>query len=193
MHRKAWSSIEELPFCHSRSSVNFQGQRGRELPILTRIEIFPDCNSSLNSPIALKWCTKCIWYRSGALLIFKVIHQIPRFHGTKKSSIGRFRVVNPVWILQNDAQSLKYDRKCALLFIKSICYISRSHSWNKSSIVTQIGRFRTVTPVPFHWWLSNDTQNLMQYGRGALFIFNVIRYILRHTGQKNANYNTNWL
>ena len=55
-----------------------------------------------------------IMLRRGALLFFKVICQISRSHGSKKSSnltqIGRFRTVNPVWIhqwLQNAAQSLK--------------------------------------------------------------------------------------
>ena len=52
--------------------------------------------------------------RRGALLFFKVICQISRSHGSKKSSnlnqIGRFRTVTPVWIhqwLRNNAQSLK--------------------------------------------------------------------------------------
>ena len=40
------------------------------------------------------------------------------------------RTVTPVWIhiwLTNDVQSLKQPRKCALLFFKVICEISRSH------------------------------------------------------------------
>ena len=43
---------------------------------------------------------------------------------------GQVRTVTPVWIhiwLTNDAQSLKQPRKCALLFFKVICEISRSH------------------------------------------------------------------
>ena len=52
--------------------------------------------------------------RRGVLLFFKVIRQISRSPGWKKSlissQIGRFRIVTPVWFhqsLRNDAQSLK--------------------------------------------------------------------------------------
>ena len=72
--------------------------------------------------------------RRGALLFFKVIRQISRSHGTKKSPIltriERFRTVTLVWIhrwLWNDASSLKQHRRGALLFFKVIRQISRSH------------------------------------------------------------------
>ena len=47
-------------------------------------------------------------------------------------------------------------------------YFSRSsvkfqgHTAKKSSILTQIGRFQTVTPVCIHQWLRNDTHKLKQ-------------------------------
>ena len=51
--------------------------------------------------------------RRGALLFFKVIRQISRSHGTKKSpiltQIERFRTVTQIWLhwwIWNDAQSL---------------------------------------------------------------------------------------
>ena len=52
----------------------------------------------------------------------------------------------PVWIhrwLWNVAQSLKQQRRGALLFSKVIHQISRSHG-TKPLILTQIGRFRTI-------------------------------------------------
>ena len=48
-----------------------------------------------------------------------------------------------------------------------------------SSILTQIGRFRTVTPVWIHWWLWNNAQNLKQHRRGALLFFKVFCQISR--------------
>ena len=75
-----------------------------------------------------------ILLRRGALLFFKVIRQISRSHGWKKSSIltqiGPFQTATPVWIhpwLWNDAQSLKSHRRGALFFLKVICETSRSH------------------------------------------------------------------
>ena len=41
----------------------------------------------------------------------------------------------------------------------------------KSSILTQIGHFRTVTPVWIHQWLRNDAQSLKYHRRGALLFF----------------------
>ena len=55
MH-KAWSSIEEMPYCFSMSSVKFQGHAGQKIADFTRM--FLDCNSSLNSQMATEWCTK---------------------------------------------------------------------------------------------------------------------------------------
>ena len=96
--------------------------------------VFPDCNSSLNSPMALKWCTKLnVLVRRGAQMLFKVICLISRSHGKKSpilSRIERFRTVTPVWIhrwILYDAQSLKSYRRGALLFFEVIHQISRSH------------------------------------------------------------------
>ena len=57
MH-KAWSSIEEVPYCFSRSCVKFQGHTALKIVKFHPNWVFPDCSSSLNSPMATKWCTK---------------------------------------------------------------------------------------------------------------------------------------
>ena len=57
MMNKAWSSIEEVPYCFSRSSVKFQGHTALKIVEFDPNWAFPDCNSSLNSPMAPKWCT----------------------------------------------------------------------------------------------------------------------------------------
>ena len=58
MMQKAWSSIEEVPYCFSRSSVKFQGHTALKIIAFDPNWAFPDCNSSLKSPMATKWCTK---------------------------------------------------------------------------------------------------------------------------------------
>ena len=47
----------------------------------------------------------------------------------------------------------------------------QGHTVKKMLILTQIERFRTVTPVWIHWWLWNNAQSLTQYRRGALLFF----------------------
>ena len=54
----AWCCLEEVPYCFSRSSVKFQGHTALKIVKFDLDWAFPDCNSSLNSPMATKWCTK---------------------------------------------------------------------------------------------------------------------------------------
>ena len=62
----------------------------------------------------------------------------------------------------------------------------------KSSILTQVGRFRTVTPVWIHQWLWNDAQSLKQHRRGALFFSRSSIKFQCHRGQKIADFDPNW-
>ena len=57
MH-KAWSSIEEVPYCFWRSYVKFQGHAALKIVEFDPNWAFPDCNSSLKSPMATKRRTK---------------------------------------------------------------------------------------------------------------------------------------
>ena len=58
MMHKAWSSLEEMPYCFWRSSVKFQGHMALKSVEFDPDWAFPDSNSSLNSPMVTKWCTK---------------------------------------------------------------------------------------------------------------------------------------
>ena len=55
-----WASccLGEMRYCFSRSSVKFQGHTAKKNVDFDPIREFPDCNSSLNSQMAMKWCTK---------------------------------------------------------------------------------------------------------------------------------------
>ena len=72
-----------------------------------------------------------------------------------------FRTVTPVWIYiwwWNDAQSLMLLMRGAVLFFHGHPSNFKVTRLKKSSILTQIGRFRTVTPDWIHQWLRNDAQ-----------------------------------
>ena len=58
MMHKAWSRIEEAPYCFSRSYVKLQGHTALKIVDFDPNWAFPDCISSLESPMAAKWCTK---------------------------------------------------------------------------------------------------------------------------------------
>ena len=58
MMHKAWSSIEKVPYWFLRSSVKFQGHTALKSVEFDPVWAFLDCNSSLYSPMATKWCKK---------------------------------------------------------------------------------------------------------------------------------------
>ena len=67
----------------SRSEVKGQGHRGKKIADFDPYWAFPDCNSRLNLPMATKWCTKLEVGQERCPIVFKVIHQISRPHGTE--------------------------------------------------------------------------------------------------------------
>ena len=60
MMHTVWSRIhvEEVPYCFSISSVTFRGRTGQKITNFDLNSGFPDCNSSVNSRMALKWHPK---------------------------------------------------------------------------------------------------------------------------------------
>ena len=70
MHR-AWSSIVEVPYCLSRSYVKFQGHTALKSVEFDPNWAFPDCNSSLNSPMAMKCCTKLETAKERCHIVFQ--------------------------------------------------------------------------------------------------------------------------
>ena len=123
---------------NDRCHVHAEGQ-GQRLKVKVTYVMTPLSRFRTATPVWIhiwQWsdaCSLTLLIR-GALLFFKVIRQISRSNGQKKSpisaKIGRFRTVTPVWIYQwlwNDAHSLKQQTRCALLVFKIIRQISRSH------------------------------------------------------------------
>ena len=78
MMHKAWSKIEEMPYCFSWSSVEFQGHTAKQSPILTWIECF--------RAVTPVWIHRQLWndaqslkgHGRGTLLFSEVICQISR-------------------------------------------------------------------------------------------------------------------
>ena len=105
MMHKAWSSIEEVPFCFSRSSFKLQGHTALKIIEFDPNWAFPDCNSSLNSPMAMKCYTKLETTKERCPIVFQghpsnfkvtrdktspILTQIGRFR-----TIGRAQLSNP--------------------------------------------------------------------------------------------------
>ena len=102
---KAWSSIEEVPYCFSRSFVKFQGHTALKIVEFDPNWAFPDCNSSLKSPLGTKRCTKLETAKERCPIVFQghpsnfkvtrdktspILTQIGHFR-----TIGRSQLSNP--------------------------------------------------------------------------------------------------
>ena len=96
MHR-ARSSIVEVPYCFSRSSVKFQGHTALKVVEFDPKWAFPDCNSSLNSPMAMKCCTKLVTAKERCPIVFQGHQSNFKVTWYKTSpiftQIGRFRTI----------------------------------------------------------------------------------------------------
>ena len=105
MMHKAWSSIEEVPYCFAGSSAKLQGRTALKIIEFDPNWAFPDCNSSLNSPMAMKCCTKLEIAKKRCPIVFQghpsnfkvtrdktspILTQIGRFR-----TIGRSQLSNP--------------------------------------------------------------------------------------------------
>ena len=97
MMHKAWSNIEEVPYCFSRSSVKFQGHTALKIVKFDPNWAFPDCNSSVNSPMAMKCYTKLKTAKERCPVVFQGHPSICKVTRDKTSpiltQIGRFRTI----------------------------------------------------------------------------------------------------
>ena len=150
MMHKAWSSIEEVPYCFSRSYVKFQGHTALKIVDLDPNWAFPDCTSSLNAPMATKWCRA----RSSIVEVpYCFSRSSVKFQGHTALKIVEF---DPKWAFPDCNSSLNSPMamKCCtkLETAKERCpIVFQGHPSNfkvtrykTSPILTQIGRFRTI-------------------------------------------------
>ena len=122
MHR-AWSSIAEVPYCFSRSYVKFQGHTALKIVEFDPDWAFPVSNSSLNSPMAMKCCTKLETAKERCPIVFQghpsnfkvtrdktspILTQIGRFR-----TIGRSQLSNPsdlpCWLCSHHRIIMKFS------------------------------------------------------------------------------------
>ena len=159
--------------------------RLKKLSILTQIGCFLTV-----TPV---WIHQWLWndaqnfkyHRRGALLFFNIICQISRSHRTQivnfdqnwvfpdcKSSSSLNSLMDLKWCTKLDV----VKKRCPIVFQghTSSCKVTRL---KKSSILTQIRTFWTVTPIWIHQWLRNDAQSLKWQRRGALLVFKVIHQV----------------
>ena len=188
----AWCCLEEVPYCFSRSSVKFQGHTALKIVKFDPDWAFPDCNSSLNSPMAKKWCTKlevalkrCPFVfscdQAALQMVFSVCPSVclsvrlsVRLSVTPFSPCSHHRII------------MKFSG--VITMVKSDVHAKGQGQRSKVKVTevnTQLSRFRTLTPVWIHVWQWNHAHSWKQHRRGALLFFKVNPQISRSHGSKN--------
>ena len=168
MHRP-WSSIVEVPYCFSRSNVKFQGHTALKIVKFYRNWAFLDSNSSLNSLMVMKCCTKLETAKERCPIVFQSHPSNFKVTRDKTSPlltrIGRFRTIG------RSQLSNPSDLPCLRSSAKFL-----GHTGQKNAdFLNRIEHFRTVTPVWIHAWLCNNAQSLPWYRRGAILFSKVYR------------------
>ena len=103
---KAWSSIEEVPYCFSRSSVKFQGHTA------LKIVEFPDCNSSLNSSMAMKCYTKLETAKERCPIVFQ--GHPSNFKVTRDKTSQILTQIGRFWTISRSQLSNPSDLLCSV-------------------------------------------------------------------------------
>ena len=179
MHR-AWGSIGEVPYSFSRSYFKFQGHTALKIVEFDPNWAFPDSNSSLNSPMAMKCCTKLETAKERCPIVYQghpsnfkvtrdktspVLSQIGRFR-----TIGRSQLSNPsdlpcynitstkIWLLNRNVQNESMGRwPCCCRFTgqdNSIKLVMEQ--FGQGFGVTVPTRFECLTKIPGCSWWVND-------------------------------------
>ena len=110
MMHKAWSSIEEVPYCFSRLSIKFQGHTALKIVEFDPNWAFLDCNSSLNSPMAMKCCAKLETAKERCPIVF--LGHPSNFKVTQDKTSPIFTQIGHFWTIGRSQLSNPSDLPC---------------------------------------------------------------------------------
>ena len=140
IHRWLWNHAQSFKWCSkgaflfSRSSIKFQSHTVQKIDNLDLNWAFPDFKCNFNLWMATEWCTKLKLVQKRCLIpclrSYIKFQSHTRQKSMKLTQIECFLAVTPVWnyrLPPNNAKKLEWCRWSALLFVKDINQIQRSH------------------------------------------------------------------
>ena len=151
MHR-AWSSIVEVPYCFSRSSVKFQGHTALKIVEFDPNWAFPDSNSSLNSPMAMKCCTKLETAKERCPIVFQ--GHPSNFKVTRDKTSPNLTQIGRFWTIGRSQLSNPSDLPCYLRAWHEWIIASSTVMYNRSFIRYDFSETRALSWFNFvitHW------------------------------------------
>ena len=168
-----------MPYCFPRSSIKFQGHTAVKIGDFDPNWAFPDCNSSLNLPMATKWCIKLEVAQKRCPNVFScnqaALQMVFSVCLSVRPSVTPFSLCYPHRIIMKFSGVIINDQS-------KVHAKGQGQRSKVTEVRTQLNCFRTVTPVWIHIWWWNDAHSLMLLRRGALLFFKVICQISRPHG-----------
>ena len=123
-----------MPYCFSRSYVKFQGHTALKIIEFDTNWAFPDCNSSLNSPMAMKCCTKLETAKERCPIIFQghpSNFKVTRYKTSPiLTQIGRF------WTIGRSQLSNPSDLPCFISFPTAWWSVVIPHTWYSNFVIS---------------------------------------------------------
>ena len=143
MMLRAWSSIVEVPYCFSRSYAKFQGHTALKIIEFDPNLAFPDCNSSLNSPMAMICGTKLETAKERCPIIFQSHpsnFKVTRYKTSPiLTQIGRFQTIG--------RSQLSIPQICLVYKLKPSC----SLMWYSIEFQTVKQLYNPCSDAHKHW------------------------------------------
>ena len=150
-----------MPYCFSRSYVKFQGHTALKIVKFDPNWVFPDCNSSLTSPMAMKCCTKLKTAKERCPIVFQ--GHPSNFMVTRNKTSPILTQIWRFWTIGQSQLSNPSDLPC---FFKWFITFRGHTDWKIYNLnpiwVRLLGRsqlsnplflfsFRFMTNLPFCW------------------------------------------
>ena len=177
MMQKAQCIIEKVPYCFSRSSViKFEGHTANKIVDFDPNWAFPDCNSSLNSPKATKWCTnvevakmRCLGHPSNCKVPWDEISPIPNWGFLDcKSSLNS--PMDLKWCTKLDV----VQTKCPIVFRDhpsnfTVTRAAKLTIWVEFEITRPVAAIKSLRFALFIWWkllLNTEKSQIVCFKKG---------------------------
>ena len=162
-----------VKFSNDRTDVHAKSQGQRSKVKVTEVKtLFSGFWTVTSDRIHIWWWNdgqSLIIHRRGALLFFKIIHQISRSHGSNNRQFwpklgvsGTITLVSIHQWLWNEAQNLKQDRKGALLFLATT---KQLYEWYFLSVCpsVRLSVRLSVCPSVTPFWLCSHHRIIMKF------------------------------
>ena len=131
-----------MPYCFAKSSFQFQGRAALKIVEFDPDCAFPDCNSSLNSPMAMKCCTKLETAKERCPIVFQ--SHPSNFKVTRDKTSPILTQIGRFWTVGRSQLSNPSDLPCYYMLDMLFSCDILTYSWENCSKIDILIPYETV-------------------------------------------------